>query len=417
MSKNVFFTSPGYRASMHMLKKIQSDQIRVGMFIHDLDCAWMNHPFVKNRFKLKHEKTIQKISASGITHVIIDTQKGLDLDTAPTIDEVEQSLQEQSEQIAESQTGLNKEVSVEEEINNAKSILAEAGKTIQDIMERVRFGKQMEVETVEPITIKIIDSIFRNKDALISLRRIKSKDEYTFMHSVSVGALTAAFSRALGRDRDEIIPIATGALLHDIGKARISLEILNKPGKLTEEEFQIVKSHVKHSCQILSSTSDMSPEALDIAAQHHERIDGSGYPCGLKGEEISTVGQMSAIVDVYDALTSERCYKGAWEPSFVLKKLLEWSPNHFKTELVHKFIRCLGVYPVGTLVQLASGLVGIVMEQCEKDLLRPTIRIVYNAKEGCYVPLKELNLAKNPQDCIQSAVPPEKYEIDLNDFT
>jgi putative nucleotidyltransferase with HDIG domain len=399
-----------------MLKKIQSDQIKVGMFIHDLDCAWMNHPFFKNRFKVTHEKTIQKISTSGIKNVVIDTQKGLDLDTAPTIDEVQQSLQEQSEQISKSQTGLNKEVSVEEEINNAKTILAEARQTIQNIMDRVRHGMPTEVETIESITQRIIDSVFRNKDALILLGRIKSKDEYTFMHSVSVGALAAAFSRVMGLDRDKIIPIATGALCHDIGKARIPLEILNKPGRLTEEEFRIVKTHVEHSCQILSSASDMSPETLDIAAQHHERIDGSGYPHGLKGEEISTVGQMSAIVDVYDALTSERCYKEAWEPSFVLKKLLEWSPNHFNTELVHQFIRCLGVYPVGTLVQLASGLVGIVMEQCEKDLLRPTIRIIYSAKEGCYVPVKELNLAKKPEDHIQSAVPPAKYNIDINGF-
>jgi putative nucleotidyltransferase with HDIG domain len=399
-----------------MLKKIQTDQIKVGMFIHDLDCAWMNHPFFKNQFKVKHEKTIQKISTSGIKNVIIDTQKGVDLDTAPTIAEVQQSLQEQNEQIAKSQTGLNKEVLVEEEIDNAKSILAEAGKTIKIIMERVRLDKQTEVETIESITQRIVDSVFRNKDALIILGRIKSKDEYTFMHSVNVGALTAAFSRVLGLDRDKIIPIATGALCHDIGKARIPLEILNKPGRLTEEEFRIVKTHVEHSCQILSSTSAMCPEALDIAAQHHERIDGSGYPYGLKGEEISTVGQISAIVDVYDALTSERSYKEAWEPSFVLKKLLEWSPNHFKTELVHQFIRCLGVYPAGTLVQLASGLVGIVMEQCERDLLRPTIRIIYSAKEGCYVPVKELNLAKNPQDSIQSAVPAAKYEIDINSF-
>jgi putative nucleotidyltransferase with HDIG domain len=279
-----------------MLKKIQTDQIKVGMFIHDLDCAWMNHPFFKNQFKVKHEKTIQKISTSGIKNVIIDTQKGVDLDTAPTIAEVQQSLQEQNEQIAKSQTGLNKEVLVEEEIDNAKSILAEAGKTIKIIMERVRLDKQTEVETIESITQRIVDSVFRNKDALIILGRIKSKDEYTFMHSVNVGALTAAFSRVLGLDRDKIIPIATGALCHDIGKARIPLEILNKPGRLTEEEFRIVKTHVEHSCQILSSTSAMCPEALDIAAQHHERIDGSGYPYGLKGEEISTVGQISAIV-------------------------------------------------------------------------------------------------------------------------
>lgn len=399
-----------------MLKKIRLDQIKVGMFIHDMDLAWMNHPFLKNRFKVEHDKTIQRISGLGIKYVIIDTRKGLDLDTAPAIDEIQRNLEEQSEKVALSLTGLKKEISVEEEINTARSILSEAGRTVQDLMQRVRFGKRVAVEAVESITEKIIDSVFRNKDALIILSRMKSKDEYTFMHSVSVATLTAAFSLALDLERDKIVPIATGALLHDIGKARIPLEILNKTGELTEEEFRIVKSHVEHGCQILTSASGLSPEALDIAAQHHERIDGSGYPHGLKGNAISKVGQMSAIVDVYDALTSERCYKGPWEPSHVLKKLLEWSPDHFKTELVHKFIRCLGIYPVGTLVQLTSGMVGIVMEQCEKDLLKPKIRIIYNAKEGCYIPVKELNLAQRTEDFIHSVVTPAKYNIDINNF-
>ncbi len=177
-----------------------------------------------------------------------------------------------------------------------------------------------------------------------------------------------------------------------------------------------MKNHGVHSREILSSASDISPEALRIAVEHHERVDGTGYPEGLTGEDISALGQMSSIVDVYDALISERCDKEAWEPSLTLKKLLEWSPNHFQTELVHQFIRCLGSYPVGSLVQLESDLIGIVTKQGEKDLLRPTLRIIYSLKENCYVPVKELNLAKRPNDSIQSSVSPKKYNINLTAF-
>jgi putative nucleotidyltransferase with HDIG domain len=399
-----------------MLKKIQSQQIKVGMFIDHMDCAWMNHPFFKTRFQIKDEKTIEKISASGINHVIIDTLKGTDVDAAPTLDEVQRSLQTESERITETRTGLSNKVPRKEEIDNAKAIVTDANKIVCNLMNDVRLGKQVEIQTIEPITERIITSVLRNKDALISLSRIKNKDEYTYLHSVSVSGLMVAFARSVGLDKDTIKQIGTGSLLHDIGKVRIPPEILNKPGKLTEAEFSLMKTHAEHSREILASASGISSQALKIAVEHHERIDGTGYPEGLKDEEISAVGQMSAIVDVYDALTSERCYKEAWEPSFVLKKLLEWSPNHFQTELVHQFIRCLGIYPVGALVQLASGLIGVVTEQGENDLLRPTVRIIYSAKENCYVPVKELDLAKRPRDSIQSSVSPRKYNINLTHF-
>ena len=286
---------------------------------------------------------------------------------------------------------------------------------MQHLMEDARLGKQVEVEQIEPISEQMIESAFRNKDAFISLSRIKTKDQYTFMHSVSVAGLMITFSRAMGFDMDLIRQVSIGGLLHDIGKMKTPNEILNKPGKLDDNEFKIMKSHVVYSREMLEGRAGISQAALDVAALHHERVDGTGYPLGLKGDEISEVGQMSTIVDVYDALTSVRVYKSAWEPSVALKKLLEWSSSHFNPAQVKQFIRCLGIYPVGTLVELDSGLVGIVLKQGETDLLKPVVRIIYSTRKRDYVKIREVDLSRT-DDFIKQAVSPQVYQIDLATF-
>ncbi len=280
----------------------------------------------------------------------------------------------------------------------------------------MRLGKRVELEHIEPVTEKIVNSVFRNKDALISLTRIKHRDQYTFMHSVSVSGLLASFALDRGMARERIQQLVMGGLLHDVGKMRVPLEILNKPDKLSDEEFNIMKSHVLLGVEVLADIPGLSRDALDVATMHHERCDGSGYPCGLKEKDISEVGHMSAIIDVYDALTSIRVYKDAWEPSFTLKKLLEWSGNLFNKEMVSHYIRCLGIYPVGSLVQLKSGLVGIVIEQNESDLLRPDLRIIYNSRFMKYVQVKDVKLRKMLEDSIIEAISPETYNIDLGAF-
>jgi HD-GYP domain-containing protein (c-di-GMP phosphodiesterase class II) len=177
-----------------------------------------------------------------------------------------------------------------------------------------------------------------------------------------------------------------------------------------------MKEHVLYSRDILQECSSVSDTAIRIAEQHHERIDGSGYPYGLRRAELPQTSQMAAIVDVYDALTSVRCYKDAWEPTYTLGKLLEWSPMHFGTELVQRFIRMLGIYPVGSLVELDSGKVGIVIEQGETDYLKPIVRLVYDTHHKHYVRSKDVDLGKNTQDHILAAVAPQKYHINPAPF-
>ncbi|WJW75399.1 HD-GYP domain-containing protein [Thiohalobacter sp. IOR34] len=399
-----------------MIKKIPLEKLKVGMYVHELDCRWMDHPFVANRFAIRNEGQISKIRAAGISELYIDTARGGDLESAPSVEQVEQAMQEEVERAASAAPPpLAPRVSTATEEVCARQLFSEATSVIRNLMEDVRLGKAVEVEALDPLAERMVQSVFRNHHALTGISRIKSKDEYTFMHCVSVAGLMITFARSQGFDEARIRQVAIGSLLHDIGKTLIPDEVLNKPGRLTPEEFEIMKQHVTHSGEILQETLDLSQTALDVAMLHHERMDGTGYPLGLDGEAISQVGQMSAIVDVYDALTSVRVYKDAWEPTHTLKKMLEWSPGHFSRELVQHFIRCLGIYPVGSLVELESGRLGIVLEQGE-DMLRPQLRIIYSAKKRCYLKVEDIDLAREKSDRILSAVVPSRYGIDLGAF-
>ena len=398
-----------------MIKKITTDQLQIGMFISNLDASCLEHNFLSSQFAVNNEDTIKKVQDTGIKCVYIDTKKGLDIQDAATVTEVDTKLQKDTLKIASKNTTLDKQVPVQQEVERARGIYKEAHNVMQDLMEDIRLGKQVEVERVEPISEQLVESVFRNKDALISLSRIKDKDHYTFMHSVSVAGLMITFSRAMGFEMDLIKEIAIGGMLHDVGKMMTPNNVLNKPGKLDNDEFKIMKSHVVYSRELLEGKPGITQAALDVAAMHHERIDGTGYPLGLKGDEISLVGQMSTIVDVYDALTSVRVYKSAWEPNLALKKLLEWSDHHFNPDLVKQFIRCLGIYPIGTLVELDSGNIAIIIEQGESGLLNPKVRIIYNTHKKGLVPVSELDLAKTDDHIIRS-VSAQDYQIDLPAF-
>jgi putative nucleotidyltransferase with HDIG domain len=264
---------------------------------------------------------------------------------------------------------------------------------MKDMLQDIRLGRQIEMELVEPLVEKIMDSIFRNQDALLPLARLKDHDNYTFRHSVSVSALLVSFGRGLGLERDIIREVAIGGLLHDVGKAKVPDEILNKPAKLTEAEFSKMKSHVVQSIVILQNTPGISQIALDVAGQHHERYDGSGYPNKLRGKEISLYGRMGAIVDVYDALSSDRVYHKGMAPTAALGRMLEWSKFHFDPDLVRAYVRCVGIYPSGSLVRLKSGRLGVVMEQHEDKPMQPRVKVVFHAIHQRYLPPEIVDLA------------------------
>ncbi|MDR1854624.1 MAG: HD-GYP domain-containing protein [Azoarcus sp.] len=367
-----------------MIKVIPTSSLRVGMYVHDLNCDWIDHNFLRNRFLVDDEKTLREIVALGHNEIYIDVSKGLDVEeAAPTLEETRKNVDRQIDDIARREAP-HPTVELAVERQRAKKLHAEANRIVHGMMNDVRLGKQIEIEHIEPVVTRIVDSIFRQQDALLPLAQLKNHDEYTFQHSVSVCALMSSFARALEMPREIIKEIAVGALLHDVGKATIPDAILNKPGKLTDAEFEQMKSHVVQSKMLLADTPGISPIALEVASQHHERYDGSGYPNKLKGEGISRYGQMSAIVDVYDAITSERVYHKGMPPTEALRKILEWSKFHFNPELAQVFIRSLGIYPTGSLVRLESGRLGIVEEQHPDKLMRPKLRVMFHTR-GYYL--------------------------------
>lgn len=394
------------------IKKIALSQLKVGMYVHDLNCGWMDHPFLTNQFAVKDTGTLGALRKLGLRELYIDTKKGLDVVDAPTQQEVHQKIAQTMKAIA-NEPKIPMSVTLQQEIGRARVLHKEANQIAHDMLRDIRLGKQIEMEKVEPLVENMIDSIFRNPDALLPLARLKDHDNYTFQHSVSVCALMISFARGLKLDRPTIKEIAVGALLHDVGKAKVPDEILNKPAKLTDAELEKMKSHVVQSIILLQHTEGISQIALDVAGQHHERFDGTGYPNKLKGEQISLYGQMGAIVDVYDALTSERVYKKGMPSTEALGKLLEWSKFHFDPEMVRLYIKSIGIYPTGSLVQLESGRLGVVMEQHDEKMMQPIVKAFYNTKQRHYLPPEIVDLAKpSCQDRITGHESFEAWGID-----
>jgi putative nucleotidyltransferase with HDIG domain len=403
-----------------MIKKIGISQLKVGMYVHDLSCNWMEHPFVRNRLLVSSDNEIRKIIEAGIHELYIDTDKGLDVKDAPTAEQAQQALEREMIDIASRQAAPLQRVSVTEELARAQQVKNQAHQLVRTVMHDARLGKAIELDQVEPVVQNITESILRNPGALTGLLRIKNKDDYTFLHSVSVCTLLVAFCRSTGMDTALTRQAGLGGLLHDTGKALVPDEVLNKPGRLTDEEFEIIKKHPKDGYEILLKTPQVGEIPLDITLHHHERMDGSGYPDKLPGEQISTLAQMAAIVDVYDAITADRCYHKGMSAAEALRKIYEWSKFHFNPQHVQAFMRCVGIYPVGTLVLLESGRLGVVTEPHETNLLAPKVNVFFSTKSNTYIKPQEIDLAKplgmGGGDKIVSHESPEKWRVDPMKF-
>jgi HD-GYP domain-containing protein (c-di-GMP phosphodiesterase class II) len=375
-----------------MLKKVDASQLRVGMFIHDLDCGWMTHPFVRNQFLITDEDEIRKIVEARIHGVVIDCGRGMDVD-APTLEERERATEAEVTALAATSRERIR-VPLGQELQRAAHVRRQAVDLVRSVMQDARLGKAIELDQVSPVVQNITESILRNSGALLSLLQLKNKDDYTFLHSVSVCALMVAFCRSRGMDDDVIYQAGLGGLLHDTGKALVPDAILNKPGRLSDAEFEIVKRHPVDGHEILLKTPGIGPIPLDITLHHHERRDGSGYPERLAQGAISELAQMAAIVDVYDAITSDRCYHKGIPPAEALRKIYEWSKFHFNPALTQEFMRCVGIYPVGTLVLLESGRLGVVVEPHESSLLTPKVNVFFHAKQQTYIRPETVDLSK-----------------------
>ncbi|MCK6392289.1 MAG: HD-GYP domain-containing protein [Zoogloea sp.] len=390
------------------------------MFIQELCGDWMSHPFWRAQFVLKGDGDLRRIVEAGIQHVYIDTDRGLDDVEAVAADQVQAAVEQEIVKAMSAPQEQIVRVSVREELARAKRVHEQAHKVVRTMMSDVRLGKAVSLDDAEPVVEAITGSVLRNGGALMGLIGIKNKDDYTFLHSVSVCTLMIAFGRSLGIDGDELRQGGIGGLLHDIGKMKVPDEVLNKPGRLTDAEFDLIKQHPGDGHAVLLETPGIGPIPLDITRHHHERLDGTGYPDRLAGDSISTMARMAAIVDVYDAITADRCYHKGMPAAEALRKMWEWSTDHFDQKLLQAFMRCVGIYPVGSLVKLESGRLGVVIEQNEGSLLTPKLRVFFSTKSNGYIKPELLDLGRKlgngGGDRIVSAEAPGKWGVDPQRF-
>lgn len=322
-----------------------------------------------------------------------------------------------AKEVPASRKDLIKPVTLAKEIKHANTLYLEARQLQKRAFDDIAKGNSINVEEFQRCADGIIDSLFRNQDALLCISRMREKDSYLLEHSVNVAILITIFARHLKFDDKTIEQLATGALLHDIGKIKVPDAILNKPGRLTEPEFAQMRKHVEYSRDILLQTDGISAISLDVAANHHERLDGKGYPRGLIANHISLHARMIAIVDTYDAITATRVYKDGQTSIKALKILRQDSPSHFDTVLVTQFIGAVGMYPPGTLVKLESQKLALILENNPEKLTSPIVKIFYHARQRHYLTPVTLDLAATYcNDKIEAIVDPAEYNIDLQRF-
>jgi HD-GYP domain-containing protein (c-di-GMP phosphodiesterase class II) len=403
-----------------MLKRIKVSQITLGMYIKEFCGSWMEHPFWRTAFVLTDPKDIQAILASSIKEVWIDSSKGLDI--APdqsAVSQVESDAQVDI-QLHEAAQGrrITAPATAEQELERATQICLQSKQAVKSMFEEARMGNAVDVGGAKLLVQEITDSVTRNPGAIISLARLKTADEYTYMHSVAVCAMMVSLAKQLQLSEEQTHSAGLAGLLHDLGKAKMPMEVLNKPGKLTEDEFNIIKSHPVEGHRLLLGGENVDPIALDVCLHHHEKVDGSGYPKGLKAQEISLFAKMGAVCDVYDAITSNRPYKTGWDPAESMRKMAEWSNGHFDPTIFQAFVKSMGIYPVGSLVQLSSGRIGVVTEQGHKSLTHPKVKVFFSTKSNMRIlpVVVDMSAAANTEKILQREDPDQWKFKDLNEL-
>ena len=401
-----------------MLKKIKVNDVRLGMYIQEVCGSWMDHPFWKQSFKLTEYKDLNTLKNCGADEIWIDTSLGLDVDSgvaAHSQSEEELKVENELKKIEQTPQKTEALVSLQIELIAAKKLHAKAKKAVVSIFKDVRMGNALKFDDAVSLVNEINQSIIRNPSALICLSRLKTADNYTYLHSVSVCVLMIALGRQLGMKDDMLKQAGIAGLLHDIGKVFIPDEVLNKPGKLTDEEFNIVKTHPVKGWEFLKNSGEVNDLILDVCRHHHERVDGMGYPDKLSGEALTLFARMGAVCDVYDAITSNRSYKKGWEPVESIRKMAEWNNGHFDEVVFHAFVKTVGIYPTGTLLKLKSGRLGVVTDQSKKSLVMPIVKVFFSTRSNVHILQEIVDLSKST-DSIASIENPMQWAFDLGEI-
>lgn len=388
-----------------MLHKLTISELKPGMYIAEV-VEQTGNLKVKSQGLVRTKQAIAALSNQGVKAVMVDYDKSeIEVET-PVAEEIEPA-----------EKSLKPKVSFDNEIGKATKLYNKAKEIQEKAFQDMKAGREIDTGAMKDVADGFIDSVFRNPDALACMTRMRDKDAYLMEHSVNVSIIMTIFARYLGFDQQLIHELATGALLHDLGKIGVPDPVLNKPGRLTDDEMVEMRSHVTLGYDVLKRSGDLSEVALNVVGDHHERLDGTGYPNGKTAEQLSKYARMIAIVDTYDAITATRCYQTARTPITAFKILRAESGTAFDGDLVAEFIACMGIHPVGTLVKMKSNKLGFVVESNYVNPLAPKVKVFYSIVNKGYIPPKLVDLsASGVQDEIEKSVKPEDFRIDMLKF-
>jgi HD-GYP domain-containing protein (c-di-GMP phosphodiesterase class II) len=391
--------------------RIDTNNLQVGMYVVEVDRPWLDTPFPFQGFHVRGLKELQQIRHL-CRYVYVDPDLTLGkepthLPRAPgavafspkrTPKPGNPPLHQRVALAPPVKPRYRDMTRVEEEITAARAVHTRARQVIDHVFNDVRLGLTLPSQDAKAAVSEMVESVIRNPDALVWLTHLKKKDDYTSIHSMNVCILALAFGRHLGLSKASLLHIGIGGLLHDVGKMMVKQDILIKPDRLTDEEMEQMRNHAVYGRDILLAGKDIPSDAADIAWSHHERMDGTGYPRGLKGEAIGYFSRITGIIDVYDAITSARIYHNAITSLEALEKMYEWRGTSFDTALVEQFIQCLGIYPAGSEVEMSSGEVGVVISVNREHRLRPKVLLLLDADKAHYDSPRLVDLVRKTHD-------------------
>jgi HD-GYP domain-containing protein (c-di-GMP phosphodiesterase class II) len=395
-----------------MLLHLKPEQVEIGMFVDGFDGRWIDHPFWRSRFLIETPEQLARIRESEVTAVIVDRSRSRWAETDAAREFTADDRRKSATGLAPPYRGIERRrahifapprerverpASYAQERRRAERLIAKSKQAVVDLFGAARMGRAVEARRVASLAEAVGKSITRQSRAMIDLVRLKQKDEYTYLHSVAVCALMINFARHLKLDEAEVQALGVAGLLHDVGKVAIADDVLFKPGKLTMCERNAVEVHPEAGHAFLMKSQDIPAAAFEVCLRHHEKMDGTGYPGGLAGDELSLYARMGAICDVYDAVTSDRPYKAAWSPCEALTAMQGWA-GHFDPHLLDQFADSLGIYPVGTLVSLSNGMLAVVTGSAGETGAAVSVRLFFDCNLLAEVTPVDLEIAPTDRE-------------------
>ncbi|MBS61902.1 Metal-dependent phosphohydrolase, HD subdomain [Salinisphaera sp. T5B8] len=391
-------------------KKIPVTELEPGMYVEALDRPWLETDYPLEGVHIKSRADIERLSRQ-VEYVYISAP--------PKPNRI--PLPARPEPAGFSRRGLapaavysRSPQSFSAELAQARLIREQARDFVRSIQADARAGHAVDEGDARELVVQMMASVSRNPDALVWFTNLKNRDEYTALHSMNVCMLSVALATTMGEPETEVEEMGVGALLHDIGKMKVPMDILHKPARLSTAEFEVIKQHPQYGVQLLEQGSQLSRDSLRIVLEHHERMNGRGYPGGLKGDEISYYAQIVAIADVYDAMTSDRVYQQSRSPGEVMK-LMSRSQGDFNPALLDRFVHTLGAYPVGSLIELNTGEVGFVVPG-DPGQKRPLMLVVLDHRKRRYFPQRVRDLNRFPNFRIVRTLANGAYGVDIDDY-